>query len=338
MVQADLIRKYYHLGGKGFWESGQNILLRTLSKEEFAREQGLQPFSFKAILKPARARLLKARGKRTRPALDNKVLASWNGLMMKGFTDAYRVTGNKAYLVAAKKNAGFLLQNMMAADGRLVHGWTPGRTGINGFLEDYCFLAEGLLELYQVTFDENYLDKALQLAEYTINHFYNSENGLFFVTSDLDPSLIARKQEVYDNVIPSSNSVMAKVLFLLGLAYERDDLTGISTRMLFVALEQTVNYPSSHANWASAMLNLIHPFYTIAITGPGCLEKAAAIRKHYHPSVFFCGSENESGLPILKDRFVEGETMIYVCTGKECKLPTTSVEVALKSFSQISAD
>jgi len=328
--QADLIRKYYHIGGKGFWESGQNILLRTHSSEEFAREQGLQPSAFKAILKPARARLLKARSKRIRPAMDNKILASWNGLMLKSFTTAWLAFGKQEYLDTAKKNAAFLINNMMAEDGKLIHSWNPGKKQINGFLEDYCFLAEGLLELYQATFDGSYLAKALALAEYALVHFYKPENGLFFVTSDLDPSLIARKQEIYDNVIPSANSSMARVLFLLGLIYEKDDFTDISNRMLTVMKEQTVNFPTSHANWASIMINQIQPYYTIAITGEDCIEKATAIRKHYHPSLFFCGSERQSDLPVLKDRLVEGETMIYVCTGKECKLPTSSVEEALK--------
>ena len=128
---------------------------------------------------------------------------------------------------------------------------------------------------------------------------------------------------------------MAEILFILGIAFEREDFTDISTRMVSVVREQIVKYPSSFANWASVMIKMIHPFYTIAVTGPGCFEKAAAIRKHYHPSLFFCGSEKRSELPVLKDRFVEGETMIYVCTGRECKLPTTSVEEAvnlLKTF------
>ncbi|MCK9401350.1 MAG: thioredoxin domain-containing protein [Bacteroidales bacterium] len=335
--QADLVRKYYHIGGKGFWEAGQNILLRTQSPDEFAREQGLQPSAFKTILKPARARLLKARSKRIRPGLDNKILTSWNSLMLKGFTDAYRVFGRQDYLEAARKNAAFLLQNVMVSDGRLFHSWNHSKTSINGFLEDYCFLAEGLIELYQVTFDENYLNKALVLAEYTMSHFYDQENSLFFVTSDLDPSLIARKKEIYDNVIPSSNSTIAKILFILGLAFEREDFTDKSTRMVSIVREQIVKYPSSYANWASVIINRIHPFYTIVVTGPGCLEKAAAIRKHYHPSVFICGSESFSELPVLKDRFVDGQTMIFVCTGKECKMPTTSVDEVV-NFLKTTAD
>jgi uncharacterized protein len=327
--QADLIRKYYHIGGSGIWEAGKNILIRSRSPEEFAREQGLHPSAFKTILKPARAKMLKARKKRVRPALDNKILTSWNALMMKGFADAYRIFGKQEYLDAAMKNADFLIHGVMEPDGRLSHNFNPEKTPINGFLEDYCFLAEGLIAIYEVTFDENYLKKALELAEYAIYHFYNKENGLFFVTSDLDPSLFARKQEVYDNVIPSSNSSMARVLFLLGLAYEREEFSDISTRMVSSASGQILKFPYSFANWASITMNMIYPYYTLAITGPGCLEKSAALSKHYHPTVFFCGSESGSNLPVLKDRFVHGQTLIFVCTGRECRLPTPSVEVVI---------
>jgi uncharacterized protein YyaL (SSP411 family) len=327
--QADLIIKYFQVGGKGLWEAGQNILLHTLSMEEFAKTQGLQPSAFKTILKPAKSKLLKARGKRVRPGLDNKIITSWNALMLKAYVDAYRVFHKDEYLACAIQNARFLIENVMARDGRLDHTFSRGRNQINGFLEDYAFLAESLIELYQVTFVEDYLTKALLLAEYAIHHFYSPDNGLFYVTSDLDPPLVARKQEVYDNVIPSSNSVMAGVLHVLGLVFERDDLSVISDRMVMLIKEKTTKYPSAFANWASVMVNKAWPYYTIAITGPGCMEKAVEIRKNYQPSLFLCGSEKESELPVFKDRFIEGETMIYVCTGRECKLPTSSVEEAL---------
>jgi uncharacterized protein YyaL (SSP411 family) len=325
---ADLVKKYYHIGGKGFWETGQNILLRTQSPEEFAKAQGFQPSAFKSILNPARKKLLKARSKRIRPGLDNKILTSWNGMMLKGLCDAYRVFGKQEYLDAAIRNAQFMMGKVMEKDGRLFHTYNQGKAAINGFLEDYCFLTEGLISLYQVTFDEDYLRKALLLAEYAIRHFYNPENSLFFVTSALDAPLVARKQDIYDTVIPSANSVMARVLHILGLVFERDDLSEISDRMIATIKDQATKYPSSFANWASVMIDKVYPYFTIVITGPECRERAAEFRKNYHPGIFICGSERSGELPVFQDRFIEGETMIYVCTGSECKLPTSSVEEA----------
>lgn len=327
--QADLIRKYYHIGEKGNWEAGQNILLRAQSQEEFAKEQGLQPFAFKTILKSARAKLLKARSKRISPSLDNKILTSWNALMMKGFIDSYHAFANPLYLEAASKNAHFILGHASREDGGLYHYVGHKKNNINGFLEDYAFMIDALTGLYQATFDEEWLEKAIQLTEYAIQHFYDRSSGFFYFTSDLDPALISRKREIHDNVIPSSNSTMAGVLHILGLIYERDDYTDISDRMVSGVREQMMNYPSSFANWASVMMNRIYPIYTIAVTGPECMEKVAAIRKYYHPSILICCSKMKSDLPVLKDRFVEGKTMIYVCTDKGCQLPTPFVNEAI---------
>jgi uncharacterized protein YyaL (SSP411 family) len=326
---SDLIKKYFHIGGKGFWEMGRNILLRTQSPEEFAREQGFQPSAFKSILKPAKSKLLKARGKRVRPGLDNKILTSWNGMMIKALAEAYQVFGKKEYLDAAMLNAQYTIAEVMEEGGKLYHSFNRGKASINGFLEDYAFLAEGFLALYSATFDETFLEKAKLMAEYAISHFYDPENNLFFVTSDLDPPLIARKHDIHDNVIPSSNSVIAGVLNILGLVYEDEKYLEIATKMNSMLKEQTKNYPSSFANWGSKMMDQVYPFYTVVITGPDCREKAALMRKTYRPNVFFCGSAGGSELPIFKDRFVEGETMIYVCSGKECKLPTSSFDEAL---------
>lgn len=323
---ADLVARYYQVAGKGLWEGDRNILMRSQTAGEFATRVGLQPSQFKTLLKSARARLHKARQKKVMPALDDKVLTSWNGLMLKGFAEAYGAFGKPAYLAAAKKNAEFLISGVMEPDGRLFHNWKKGKATINGFLEDYCFLAEGLIALYQVTFEERYLEKALLLTEYAHHHFYDPGTGLFFLTSSIDPPLIARKQELYDNVIPSSNASMAGVFHLLGLAYERPGLTEISRDMTSRIALQATKHSSAFTRWASVMLDQVRPFHTIVITGPECMARADELRKLPPPGLFFCGSKDESRLPILKNRYVEGETLIYLCTGNECRMPTSSVE------------
>lgn len=283
---ADLIRKYYHIGGKGFWEMGRNILLRTHTSEEFAREQGFQPSAFKSILNPAKTKLLKARNKRTRPGLDNKVLTSWNGLMLKALSDAFRAFGKKEYREKAILNAQFMISNVMEEDGRLLHSWKEGRAAVNGFLEDYAFLADGLLALYQITFEESFIEKAKLLTDYALKHFYDEDNGLFFLTSDLDPPLIARKHEIYDNVIPSSNSCIAGVLNILGLIYEDERYLEFASDMFMKMTEPFLKYPSAFANWGNLLLTRAFPFYTVVITGPEFSIKAAEMQKSYHPNVF----------------------------------------------------
>ncbi|MBW6460021.1 MAG: thioredoxin domain-containing protein [Bacteroidales bacterium] len=330
--QYELIRKYYQVDSRGLWEDNRNILLRIQSPDEFAKSQGHQPSAFKSILKPAKAKLLKARNKRIRPGLDNKILTSWNAMMISGFIDAYLAFGNELYLKAALRCAGNLFEQVTSKNGGLYHQVSTGKNQINGFLDDYAFSIQALLKLYQVTFGEQWLDKARLLADYTLEHFYDKSSGLFFYTSALDPALIARKKEIYDTVIPSCNSVMADVLLQLGLAFEDENYTDISSWMLSSIREQMLKYTSSFGNWASVLIKHASPFYSVVITGPEFLDKALAIRQQYHPSVLIFGSVFESSLPIMKDRFVAGETMIFVCNGRECKLPTTSVEKALKDL------
>lgn len=325
---ADLIIRYYQVGGKGFWETGQNILLRTQSQEEFAREQGFQPSAFKPILKSARAKLLKARNMRIRPDQDQKILTSWNGMMIKALADAYMVFRKNEFLDKATLHIENMMAEMMDEEGRLQHCFNRNKASINGFLEDYAFFAEALLALYEVTFDEKYIENAKLLADYAIEHFFDKDSDLFFVTSDLDPPLIARKHDIYDNVIPSSNSVMAGVLNILGLIFEEENYIEISLKMVMKMKDQVVKYPSAFANWGSLMIRMANSFYTVVITGLEYREKAISMQKSFRPNVFFCASKGESRLPVFESRYVEGKTMIYVCSGNMCKLPTESIDEA----------
>jgi uncharacterized protein len=352
--QTDLIFKFYDVGGDSLWEDGLNILSRKTTVADFARSVRLQPSTFRPILKSAREKLLKARSKRVRPGLDDKILISWNALMAKGFVDAYLALEKPEYLDAATRNAEFLLQKATTPDGGLYHNISGKSNSINGFLEDYAAVTEMLITLYQADFNEKWLRNALDLAEYAIKHFYDPETGMFFYTSDLDPDLVARKMELHDNVIPSSNSMMARALHHLGLAFDREDLIMISERMLRNVIAGFKPHASSHkpqpstfnlqsstfnlnlayyANWASLWLQKNQEDRVIAACGPVFRQKIDELRKSYHPGIMFFASEGPSGLAYLQNRFVEGKTMIYYCTGKECKLPTEVPAEILKYFS-----
>jgi hypothetical protein len=326
---ADLLVRYFHIGGQALWEHGQNIPVRTRTSEEFAREQGLRPSAFRLILKSAKARLLRTRSRRVRPGLDNKMITSWNALMIQGFCDAYRATGTAQYLDAALRCGRLIMEIASRTDGGLNH-LMSGHNPVNGFLDDYAFTANAFIDLYQLTFDELWLKKALSLVEYTLLHFSAEDSPLLSYTSDLDHRLFSRKTEISDSVTPSSNAMMARSLFLLGLAFERDDLTGRTAAMTGAMARQASKYPAGFGKWLSVMMDQAQSFYTIALTGPDALKMARSFHRLTHPPVFLCGSIQESDIPILKDRLQEGQTMIFVCTGRECKLPTTSVDVAMK--------
>jgi hypothetical protein len=325
--QAESFIRFYNVSGKGLWEGGRNILLRAPDTL-----QGFKPLE--GPLKKNRQKLLKARSKRTRPGLDNKVLTSWNAMMAKGYVDAHLALGRPEYLETALRSAGYLLENAARPDGGLFHNIPPKSYPINGFLEDYAHLTDLLWQLYQTSFDEFYLRKALSLADYTLQHFFDPGSGLLFFTSDIDPALVTRKAEIHDNVIPSSNSVMAKNLRHLGIAFDRADLLEISGKMLERIKPLMNRHLAAFSNWASMWSESATAEKVIAVCGPGFREKIHALRKLNLPGIIYFGSDNPSELPYLQYRFVEGMTLIYYCTGKECKPPTedtNSIIIYLKS-------
>lgn len=324
-----LVKKYFNINNKGLWEHGNYILLREDDDEKVAEGLDMTVEDFKKKVIEIRGILYDEREKRIRPGLDDKQLTSWNALMLKGYVDAYRVFGNKDYLKAAEKNAKFILETQRKDDGGLWHNHKEGRSTINGFLEDYCFTIEALVALYQATFNQDYLEEAGKLCDYTIERFHDSESGMFYFNSKDDAALIARKMEVTDNVIPATNSSMAKALYLVGHMLDRQNYIDMSTQMLNNVKPSFTDYGSWYSNWADLMLNHVQPFYEVAIVGNDCEDKRAEMEQNYLPNKILLGSKKESMLPLLENKHVEGDTRIYVCVNKACQLPVGEVSEAL---------
>ncbi len=279
-----------------------------------------------------KALLLKERSKRIRPSLDDKILTSWNALMCKGLVDAYNATGNSEYLHRAEVNANFLAEKMVQKDGSILRNHKNGVSNINGFLDDYSFSCEAFLALYETTFDEKWLKLAERLAAHAMEHFYNGEKGLFYYTSAKDAPLIARKTETGDNVIPSSNSSMMKVLFQIGLLTDNRKYTEIANTAMTNLYENATKYSTFYANWALLLNYCIQEPYEMAIVGADAVKLRKEFAKHYLPNVLYLGSEHESSVPLLEGKYKAGETYIYVCRDKQCQLPVKTVAEALKQI------
>jgi uncharacterized protein YyaL (SSP411 family) len=314
------------------WEYNNYILLRHDSNELIAAKYHLSVDVLLSRIEKMKQLLLAVREKRIHPGLDNKLLTSWNALMLKAYVDAYTVFDEQHYLEVAIKNANLLLTKAVKPDGGLIHVVQPNRVGehfINGFLEDYCFVIEALIALYEATFDEMYLLKANELLNYSIQHFQDKKSGMFYFTSDEDSALISRKMELSDNVIPASNSSIAKSLFVLGHYFENEEYITTSKKMLNNILPEMVKYGSGYSNWAMLMLYVTQPFYEVAIVGKSVDEKKKTFNKHYFPNRIFVGSAKESNLPLLKNRYLAEQTLIYVCVNKTCNQPVAEVGDAL---------
>ena len=321
---------YYQVSDKGNWEH-TNVLHRKKSIEDIAQKWNQTEAQIITIIEEAKQKLFEVRAKRVRPGLDDKVLTSWNALMLKGYVDAYRAFGTPAYLQTALNNANFLKQQMLQTDGRLNRNYKDGNSVINAFLDDYALTAEAFIALYQVSFDESWLDLADKVISYADQHFFDEATGMFNYTSDLDPPLIARKKELADNVIPASNSAMAKNLYVLGLyLYDQDKLDKAKQMMHNMDAQVTQSdQPNFYSNWCSLYSLLVHPPYEVAIVGQEYNKHHQAFFQQYLPNAILLGGATEGSLELLQEKLQGEETFIYVCQNKVCKLPVQEVNKAL---------
>ncbi len=325
-----LVADYYSVNSIGLWEHGNYILLRRETEEVIAKKHDLSVEELRDIIQKVNDRLLGIREFRIRPGLDDKTLTSWNAMMLKGYADAYHVFGEDEFLLAALKNARFIRDVQLRDDGGLWHSWKNDKSSINGFLEDYAFTIDAFISLYQVTFDEEWLMLSQKLCEYVFKHFSDESSGMFFFTSNEDPALIARKMELADNVIPSSNSVMAKNLFYLGHIMGKPDWTERSAKMLRQVKQELIGYGGGYSNWMMLQNHFVFPFRELVIVGKTVDKTMAELRKRYLPNQIFAGSPGPSELPLLQNRFVEGKTLIYVCENNTCKLPVENIADVIK--------
>jgi uncharacterized protein len=250
--------------------------------------------------------------------------------MIKGYTDAYRVFDEERYLESALKAALLLIERIKSPDNGLKRNYKNGVATINGFLDDYAFTIDAFISLYQATFDEKWLLESRSLIEYVISHFSDPTGSMFFYTSDTDPPLIARKHEITDNVIPASNSVMAKNLFILGSYFQKEEYTEHARRMANDVRSATMQGGPYYSNWYILFAFLAETPYEVAITGRDIIKFRKEIDRHYLPGILLSGSDTKSDMPMLKDRLITGKTTIYVCREKTCSLPVTDAEEAIE--------
>jgi len=320
---------YFSITPNGNWEKQRNILTQhiniNLIKNEFKINTDAALEKFRDI----KRKLLVEREKRIRPGLDNKILAGWNGLVLKGLIDAYHSFGQPEFLKLALKNAEYLKIHHYKEE---ILYRTPFKeyNAVQGYLEDYAFVIRGLINLYQATFDESWLNWAEKLVKYSLHFFYDESENLFFFNGNQTNKLIARKKELFDNVIPSSNSEMAINLFLLGLLKDLPEYSNLAEKMIKRMNKLIVKEPEYLANWRNLYMMYAAPFAEIAIIGKESLELKDQLSKHYIPNKIFCGTDTNSELPLLKDKKITGRTTIFVCYNKTCRLPVQSIEDALE--------
>jgi uncharacterized protein len=325
-----LFADYYNINSTGHWEDGRYILLRDQSDEEFAEQQGLGLAEIKNLIVKWKALLMKHRESRIRPALDDKTLTSWNALVIQGLCDATKAFSDERFKNLALKNGMFLKDNLFTQQSGLFHTWKNGKAAIPGFLEDYALVIQAFVSLYEISADETWVQLARQLTDYTINYFYDTEQNLFFFNEKNNIEIITNHYQKEDNVIASSNSVMAINLLNLSRLFSNMEWEKIAGKMARKISSSFSAYPYAYANWGRLLLMLTSGTREVAIIGNNSPVLMAEMQKNYSPEVIWASAKKESAVPLLLNRYAEGKTLIYVCSNGSCRMPVETVEEAFK--------
>ena len=329
--EAGIFSGFFGVTQAGNFE-GNNILNIKQKASDYARQQGIALERLVDVVERGKNSLLTEREKRVHPLLDDKVLASWNGMMLRSFSEAGSALSREDYLDAAIKNASFLLETMRP-HGKLLRTYRAGQAKLSGFLEDYSFVADGLLALYEATFNQRWLAASVDLADRMIQLFWDDGVGGFYDTSIEHDQLVVRPRDVLDNAQPCGGSVATEVLLKLAVITGNEEYRVKAATPLRTLKELMGRAPAGTGQWLAA-----HDFYVstpkeVVIIGPREDSKTAALLQtvngNFHPNKVLVGAENEGehGLPLLESRgMINGEPTAYVCENYTCQLPVTTPE------------
>ena len=326
------IKEYFNLSTEGNWEDEKNILAVNKDLDTLSAETGIEPGKIKETLARTKRKLLEIRVKRISPGMDDKVITAWNALHLKAICDACQATGEKRYLDTATRSGKYILNNLVGDDGSLKR---VSHAGIPGFLDDYAFVCQAFIGLYQLSFDEIWLNKMHEILEYTIRNFYDESTSMFFYSHFKEKNPVARQKEIMDSVIPSSNSVMASVLLDASVYFDDSHYHLIASRMILNVQDYMIQNPGFFANWASLSMKLNYQGAEVVLTGKRMNEYREGFYTHFLPDVIFAGAESNSKLGLFKGRIREGESRIYVCKNKTCQLPVEEVKDALAQLGKL---
>ena len=337
----------YDVSEMGNFED-HNILNLPKTLEQCAKILGREPADLQVELAASREKLRQAREARVHPGLDDKVLVSWNGLMIAGLCAAAGALGEPRYLQAASRVADFLLAELRQADGRLLHSWRHGKARLDAYLDDYASLISALTVLYETGFDERYVAAAVGLADSMLQRFADSGAGGFFYTASDHEQLIARPKDLFDNATPSGNALAATALVRLGRLTGRSDYLAAAEGTFQAATAVMQQSPTAAGQMLLALDMYLGPTPEIVILGdpnsPATQEILADLGRRYLPNKIVALRSAGAGQhePVLDPMFagkqmLAGEPTVFVCQNFACQAPVAGVEAAKETFGQLIA-
>ena len=320
------VSEYYNINDKGFWERESYVFIQTTSDQKFASKLNLDLNQFKAKLKLINKKLYNFREKRINPITDTKIIFSWNALTIRGLVDSYKATGDKIFLNKAL-SINKALSQFMISGSSIFHTNSFNKVNQVLFFEDYSYYIDALIGLYEVTFDEKWLTKANDFTQFSNVKF--KENSGYYKFSTTKENLYTNTLiNLEDGVTPSANSVMNFNLFRLGHYLGKKEYSQHSKAMIKDISENIKERVTDYLFWLWLSHNYSNKFYELAISGKQAEMKAKELMLKYLPNTLTAASNSSSEIYLLKDRYFEDETFIYVCVDNTCQFPVTTIEKA----------
>ncbi len=347
------VNEIFGLSERGNFERGATVLSLTGPPEALAKTFSMTVEEFWQRLNPLKARLLELRQKRVRPGRDEKVLTSWNALMISAFVDGYRVAADESYLATARKAARFILDNLLV-DGRLLRTWGRGKSKLNGYLDDYAYFVQALLDLASVDFDPIWYNTACSLGQSMVTYFFDKKEDCFFFTSNDHEQLIARPKNFIDGSTPSATSAAIFALLRLGRLSGNGSYTQMAEEAMKVFSPYFARVPDQFSNMLCALDFHLSPGAQIALVADSSQrgtwqEMLFALHSHYLPNSVIilqdikdrkAGSEPPEPIaqsPLLSGRgLVDNKATVYICQNSTCQQPINDPEKLASALAALS--
>ncbi|MFO7525010.1 MAG: thioredoxin domain-containing protein [Ignavibacteriaceae bacterium] len=342
---AEFFIKLFNIEDDGNWVdeskgmmTGTNILHLKDTVENLQKDDQFKKTDLKEFIRRTRKILFNVREKRTHPHKDDKVLTDWNGLMISAFCKASGAFDNSDNKFAAEKAMSFIFTKLRTNDGSLIHRFRDGEAGLPAHLDDYTFIIQALLDLFELTFKTEYLKNAIMLQDILSDHYLDKINGGFFFTADNGEELISRQKELYDGAYPSGNSVMLLNLARLAKLTTRQEYDVVLEKMINHFSGQVSNYPSIFSQFLTGLDFIMNKSYEIIIAGPEKSEVVIDANKKIHNAflpnkIFIYNNTKDEVLQLIPylqaNKAIDNKLTIYVCENYKCNLPVHTIEEAL---------
>ena len=329
----ELFQDYFNVNKIGFWEKNKYVLKRENDNEFFSKKYNISIKDLELNISESLQILKKSREGRKKPITDKKVLTSWNSLSIIGLSEAYQSTSEKKFLQKAQNILSSVEYNLIKENHEVQRSLSSSEDNVI-FLEDYSYLISAYLSLYQSTFDNSYIDKADKLTQKALALFAHEESPFLKFSSDKSLFFSDNLFVNQDGVMPSANSVMSKNLFLLSHYTGNRGYYDLGKSMIDAITNDMTENSLDYMNWLNVALDYNDKFFEVVISGKKSFEMAKEINSIYFPNILIAASKKDSDRYLLKNRYIKGENLIYVCVNNTCKFPVNNVKEALNLITQ----